>query len=207
MNNGRHLASTLGALAAVLVAAACQDGASPTAQSITAGVKPGPSSCVNFRLTGGGRVDKLEPATGKNPPASHDYATFGFQARPDRNCPFDNAGSGNIEWNEHLDASFIYGGGFAFHGTVTFFSTPVDGTQTNPQCGRFGGTGRLNPRSGNTLENLPFEVRHACDVAEPGVQQDHIYIVIGPFADGSFYSRHSLLTGGNIQWHRLTGNN
>ena len=37
---------------------------------------------ANFRLTGGGRVDKPEPQLGKNTPQSRDVATFGFQARP-----------------------------------------------------------------------------------------------------------------------------
>jgi len=207
MNQARHLSLALGACAAVLLAAGCQkDVASPSGRTITAGIKPG-GGCANFRLTGGGRVDKLEPETGKSPPSSHDFATFGFQARPESGCPSTNAGSGNIEWNEHLDQPFIQGGGFAFHGRVTFFSIPDDGTQSNPQCGRFGGTGRFNPRNGANQDNVPFEVKHACDVAEPGVQKDHIHIVIGPFADGSTYFRHSLLTGGNIQWHRLTGNN
>jgi len=37
-------------------------------------------------------------------------------------------------------------------------------------------------------------------VAEPGVGNDHIAITIG------VYSRHGILSGGNIQQHRLTGN-
>ena len=208
MNHARHLSLALGAVAAVLIAAACHDAASPQG-TITAGILPGHdkggSQCADFRLTGGGRVDKPEPETGKSPPSSHDFATFGFQARPDAACPFGMAGSGNIEWNEHLGTQF--GGGFAFHGTVTMFSTPNDGTETNPQCGRFGGFGRLNPKNGGTEEEVSFEVNHACDVDEPGVGQDHIYMRIGPLADGSIYFRHSLLSGGNIQWHRLTGNN
>ena len=208
MNTARHLSLALGAVAAVLIAAACHDAASPQ-DTITAGILPGHnkggSQCADFRLTGGGRVDKPEPETGKSPPSSHDFATFGFQARPDAACPFSMAGSGNIEWNEHLDTQ--YGGGFAFHGRVTLFSTPNDGSETDPQCGRFGGFGRLNPHNGATEEDVSFEVNHACDVDEPGVGQDHIYMRIGPLADGSIYFRHSLLSGGNIQWHRLTGNN
>jgi len=49
---------------------------------------------------------------------------------------------------------------------------------------------------------VPFEVNHACDVAEPGVGNDHIKITIG-----DVYTRHGILSGGNIQQHRLTGNN
>jgi hypothetical protein len=200
MNKARHLSLALGAVAAVLVAAACQDAASPQ-RTITAGITPPPKgggSCANFRLTGGGRVDKPEPLLGKNTPDSHDFATFGFQARP-TGCPSTD-GSGNLEWNEHNPAA--YGGGFAFHGRVTFFTTPTDETAADGRCGRFGGFGRLNTRNNGTIENVPFEVNHACDVAEPGVGNDHIKITIG-----TFYTRHGILSGGNIQQHRLTGNN
>ena len=203
MNHARHLSLALGAVAAVLIAAACHDAASPQG-TITAGILPGHdkggSQCADFRLTGGGRVDKPEPETGKSPPSSHDFATFGFQARPDAACPFNMAGSGNIEWNEHNPDEF--GGGFAFHGTVTFFTTTTDETAGDDRCGRFGGVGRLNTRNSGTFEDVSFEVNHACNVAEPGVGNDHIKITIG-----DMYTRHGLLSGGNIQQHRLTGNN
>jgi len=207
MNQARHLSLALGACAAVVLAAGCQkDVASPPAGTITAGVKGG--GCANFRLTGGGRVDKPEPQTGKNTPDSHDFATFGFQARPDKNCPFENAGSGQQEWNEHGENhEFLQP--FAFHGEVTFFTATSGGTQGG-QCGQYGGSGRIHFRDGQRFENVPFVVNHACDVAEPGVGRDHIMISIGEIQGGGpgiVYHRHSLLTGGNIQWHRLTGNN
>jgi len=200
MIKARHLA--LGAVAAILVAA-CQDTASPR-PSITAGhVKPPPKGggeCANFRLTGGGRVDQRDHlGYAKSTPESHDFATFGFQARPTSSCP-PTDGSGNIEWNEHNPDEF--GGGFAFHGRVTFFTTPTDETAGDSRCGRFGGSGRLNTRNNGTFEDVPFEVNHACDVAEPGVGNDHIKITIG-----DVYTRHGILSGGNIQQHRLTGNN
>ena len=66
---------------------------------------------------------------------------------------------------------------------------------------RFSGT-VSPPRDNGTIENVPFEVNHACDVAEPGVGNDHIKITIG-----DVYTRHGILSGGNIQQHRLTGNN
>src|SRR5919108_5799857 len=202
MSTAKHCITALGAVTAVVLAAGCQNDKSPTGFTADFVPAPPPVFCANFRMTGGGRVDKLEPATGKNPPSSHDYATFGFEVRPDPNCPSTYAATGNIEWNEHLDASFIEGGGFSFHGNVTNLSPTQDDTQGDPRCGRFYGTGRLNPRNGPNQDNVAFEVRHACDIGEPGVQQDHIYITIGPFADGSTYFRHSLLTGGNIQMHK-----
>lgn len=206
MRNTRHLSWALATCAAVLAAAACQEAASPPT-SINAGIKPPPGpppkgggECANFRLTGGGRVDQRDHAGfEKNTPESHDFATFGFQARPDRACP-PTGGSGNLEWNEHNPAE--YGGGFAFHGRVTFFTTPTDETAAESGCGRFGGFGRLNTRNNGTQEDVPFEVNHACDIQEPGRGHDHIKITIG-----TVYTRHGILSGGNIQQHRLTGNN
>jgi hypothetical protein len=210
MNKARHSSLALVAALAILVAAACRDAASPPG-TITAGVNPPPpppkggGECANFRLTGGGRTDDRSHVTAnKSTPESHDFATFGFEARPN-GCPGTD-GRGNLEWNEHdLNA---YGGGFAFHGTVTFFTTPIDETAGTPGCGRFGGFGRMNPKSGGTTEQVPFQVFHACDVDEPGVGKDHISIAIGPIGSGGpTYQRHGLLSGGNIQWHKLTGNN
>lgn len=203
MNKATHLALALGSVAAILVAAACQDAARPVG-SITAGhTKPPKDECANFRLTGGGRTDDRSHVTAeKSTPESHDFATFGFNARPN-GCPGTD-GRGQLEWNEH-DLNAL-GGGFAFHGRVTFFTNTVDETAGTFGCGRFGGFGRFNPRDGATEEDVPFEVRHACDIAEPGKGVDHISIVIGPTGDGSVYERHGLLSGGNIQWHRLTGN-
>ena len=200
MNKARHLSLALGAIAAILVAVACQDAASPPGH-ITAGGSPPPKGgggCANFRLTGGGRIDQRDHlGFAKSTPESHDFATFGFQARPTSACP-PTDGSGNLEWQEHNPAEF--GGGFSFHGTVTFFTTTTDQTAGDSRCGRFGGFGRVNTRDGRTFDNVSFEVRHACDVDEPGVGNDHIAITIG------VYSRHGILSGGNIQQHRLTGN-
>ena len=207
MNNARHLSLAFGVLAATLVAVACQDTASPPESpgAITAAVKPPKDECANFRLTGGGRTDDRSHFTAeKSTPESHDFATFGFNARPE-GCPGTD-GRGNLEWNEHNPEATLFGR-FAFHGRVTFFTTPDDETAGTFGCGRFGGFGRFNPRFGVTVEDVPFEVRHACDVDEPGTGVDHISIVIGPLPDGSTYERHGLLSGGNIQWHRLTGNN
>src|SRR6266511_6230698 len=66
MNHARHLSLALAAIAAVLVAVACHDAASPQGP-ITAGILPpgpkhdkGGNQCANFRLTGGGRVDQRD---------------------------------------------------------------------------------------------------------------------------------------------------
>jgi hypothetical protein len=183
----------------VVLAMACRDATGPTLEgqpvNMASGGKPGeggggppPQQCARF--TGGGRVDQ-EDGT-KNTPDSRDFATFGFQARP-INC--GPQGSGQIEWVEHYR-----NGGFTFHGTIDTFGSPaptedLDGTNAS-DCAYFSGTGRLNPRSGPTVD-VTFTVTHACDVQEPGRLYDHIRIVIG-----SDYTRHGKLSGGNIQKHK-----
>jgi hypothetical protein len=209
MRNTRNVPLALGVAAAALIAVGCQEATQPPEGATpNFGVKPPPpppkkdeGGCASFRLTGGGRIDQHAHTTPnpKSTPESHDFATFGFQARPTSGCPNSTEGSGQFQWNEHNPEAV--GGGFAFHGTVTFFTTPTDGS--NPEeCGRFGGFGRYNPHDGATEENVPFEVNHACDVAEPGRDRDHISLTVD-----TRYTRHALLTGGNIQKHRLTGNN
>ena len=202
---GRHLTSALSAAAAVAVAVACHESAKPLAGPNFWGGGEVPT-CANFRLTGGGRTDTRsdDPHSGqsfaKNTPGSLDFATFGFQARPDPNCPSNNAGSGQQEWNEH-GTNNVFGAPFAFHGVVTTFAAV---TGLEGQCGTYGGPGRINFHSGDVVDGT-FTVNHACDVAEPGVGKDHISISITRSDNGVTYNRHGLLSGGNIQWHPLTG--
>lgn len=195
-----------GALALVVALGACSEdrtvapsGAPPdgTVQSHPDD-GPLPGQPAGFRLTGGGRIDQRDHlGFEKNTPESRDFATFGFQARPTGSNTTE--GSGNITWVEHNPQAV--GGGFTFHGRVSFFTTPTDETALDADCGRFGGTGRARTRDGQTFEGLSFTVEHACDKGEPGVGRDHIKINIAAGA----YVRHGLLSGGNIQKHKLTG--
>jgi hypothetical protein len=167
----------------------------------------GDGAPAGFRLTGGGRVDKQNHEPGKSPPGSHDFATFGFQARP--TGPGTTDGSGNITWVEHNpNASPL--GAFTFHGQVDHFSKPTDNdTKDDSDCGRFRGRGTVRPRLGLPVDTT-FTVRHACDKGEPG-RADHIRIKIDIPGNPGFqsddgsgsYERHGLLTGGNIQKHGL----
>lgn len=208
-----------GAAAFALVAWACDREPTPVGPQATGPqlhVFPG-EELACFRLTGGGRIDKPEPLIlmpqPKNTPDSRDFATFGFQARPNAcNVP---DGSGQIEWVEHNPAG--PGGGFSFHGVAHTFGAVSDhyGETTDPKngCGAFSGRGRFHTRSGATGE-LDFIVEHACDRGEPGVGRDHIRICIGTSdptqcrtgVPAPLYRRDGILTGGNIQKHRLTGN-
>jgi hypothetical protein len=184
---------------AVALSAACRDVSAPTGDAgepaFHENPPPGePGQPAKFRLTGGGRVDQRDHAGfAKHTPDSRDFATFGFQARPVGPNTVD--GSGNITWVEHNPAA--PGGGFTFHGRVSFFTTPTDETAADADCARFGGTGRAHLRDGTKLDDVPFTVQHACDKGEPGVGVDHILI------DLPGYRRHGLLSGGNIQKHKI----
>lgn len=209
------LSSALGA--AALVALSCDRPAPPVGPQVNAPlfhIQPG-EELACFRLTGGGRIDKPEPpilmAQPKNTPDSRDFATFGFQARPN-SCSTPD-GSGQIEWVEHNPAAIL--GGFSFHATVIWFVAVQDhyGDTGDPKngCGRFSGSGTVRGRDGSRFDDVSFIVDHACDRGEPGVGRDHIRICIGTAnvtectTGNAAYRRDGILTGGNIQKHNLTG--
>lgn len=208
------VSSALSALA--LVVAACERPAAP--EPSQAGVPQAhifPDEQVPCsRLTGGGRIDKPEPlvlmAQPKNTPDSRDFATFGFQARPVA-CN-DPIGSGQLQWVEHNPDAIL--GGFSFHASVTWFVEVQDhyGSTGNPKdgCARFSGNdGRAHGRNGETHENVSYIVEHGCDRGEPGVGRDHIRICIGTADPNECnlnqapYRRDGILTGGNIQRHKV----
>ena len=218
MHKRRNIPLAVGLVAAALVAWSCDREPAPVSPLATEPlfhIFPG-EEVACFRLTGGGRIDKPEPPIlmpqPKNTPDSRDFATFGFQARPNA-CNVPN-GSGQIEWVEHNPNAIL--GGFSFHGVVNWFVEVEDhyGDTGNPKngCGRFAGNdGRVHGRNGQRFENVSFVVEHACDRGEPGVGRDHIRICLGT-ANGpecelgnAAYRRDGILTGGNIQKHKLSG--
>jgi hypothetical protein len=210
------LSSALGA--AALVALSCDRPATPVGPQVNAPrlhIFPG-EELACFRLTGGGRIDKPEPLVlmpqSKNTPESRDFATFGFQARPN-SCSTPD-GSGQIEWVDHNPSAIF--GGFSFHSSVSSFVAFGDhyGETGDPKkgCGRFAGNdGSFHGRDGSRFDNVSFVVEHACDRGEPGVGRDHIRICIGTASPNACnagtapYRRDGILTGGNIQKHKLTG--
>lgn len=204
----------LGALATLSVA--CERPAAPEDPEITkpqAHIFPDEQLPCS-RMTGGGRIDKPEPAVlmaqPKNTPDSRDFATFGFQARPVAcNVP---DGSGQIQWVEHNPDAIL--GGFSFHSSVNWFVEVQDhyGATGRPKdgCARFAGNdGRVHGRNGETFQDVSFIVEHGCDRGEPGVGNDHIRICIGTAEPVSCstgqaaYRRDGILTGGNIQRHKV----
>lgn len=218
MYKRRNIPLAVGLVTAALVAWACDREPTPVSPQVPEPllhVFPG-EELACFRLTGGGRIDKPEPLIlmpqSKNTPTSRDFATFGFQARPiSCNSP---EGSGQIEWVEHNPERPE--GGFSFHGVVHTFGAVSDhyGETDNLKngCGAFSGSGRFHARNGETGETS-FIVEHACDRGEPGVGRDHIRICIGTSDPiqcrtgfpAPPYRRDGVLTGGNIQKHKLSG--
>lgn len=218
MRKRRNIPLAVGLLTAAVVGWACDREPIPLSPQVTEPqfhIFPG-EELACFRLTGGGRIDKPEPAIlmpqPKNTPTSRDFATFGFQARP-MGCQSPE-GSGQIEWVEHNPNAIL--GGFSFHSEVNWFVGVADhyGETGDPKngCGRFAGNdGRVHGRDGSRLDGVSFIVEHACDRGEPGVGRDHIRICIGT-ADptectvgAAPYRRDGILTGGNIQKHKLSG--
>ena len=128
-----------GAAAIALAAVACTDSTTPHGTPARPSFWGGGGTPACFRVTGGGRIDKPEPSTpypqSKN--KDHDFATFGFQARPTACNSTD--GAGEIEWVDHSPSA--PGHGFTLHGTVSSFSAVVDHYYPDRQCGSFSGTG------------------------------------------------------------------
>src|SRR6266581_2432662 len=188
-----------GAAAIALAAVACTDSTTPHGTPARPSFWGGGGTPACFRVTGGGRIDKPEPSTpypqSKNP--DRDFATFGFQARPTACNSSD--GSGEIEWVDH--SRNAPGQGFTFHGTVSSFSAVVDHYHPDRQCGSFSGTGRAKAHDHSFDQTVSFTVDHACDEGEPGKGRDHIRIILSDLG----YDRGGILTGGNIQQHRLKG--
>lgn len=205
----RNLRVLLGAVAATMVAWACD---TPGRLATSPPELPnfhevlGPAC---FRMTGGGRIDTREDPTvpvppTKNTPESHDFATFGFQARPNQCGEFP--GTANMAWVEHNPDAYPVGAfTFHFHGDISFFAVQNHyATDPDQICGGFSGyTGRARTRDGETFENLVVTVDHDCDEGEPGVNHDHVGICITGFTGGSSYCRAGILTGGNRQKHAL----
>src|SRR3989449_6584100 len=188
-----------GAAAIALAAVACTDSTTPHGTPARPSFWGGGGTPACFRVTGGGRIDKPEPSTpypqSKN--KDHDFATFGFQARPTACNSTD--GAGEIEWVDHSPSA--PGHGFTLHGTVSSFSAVVDHYYPDRQCGSFSGTGHAKPHDHSFNQDVSFTVDHACDEGEPGKGRDHIRLIMNDRA----YERAGILTGGNIQQHRLKG--
>src|SRR5207245_897549 len=133
--------------AIALAAVACTDSTTPHGTPARPSFWGGGGTPACFRVTGGGRIDKPEPSTpypqSKN--KDHDFATFGFQARPTACNSTD--GAGEIEWVDHSPSAA--GHGFTLHGTVSSSSAVRDHYYPARRCGSSCGTARAKPADGD----------------------------------------------------------
>jgi hypothetical protein len=164
--------------------------------------------CRPLKMTGGGRIDYPPGTAEKNPPASHQYETFGAHVMA--SGQFDANGvcvadKGELEWVDHRPEMEINGHPLNLHATaVTFAELAVD-TDCSEGAAYWGGKLRVQ----NTgQENLDFEVWD-CDNGEPGVGHDGFairvpeigYQVMCPDPDLPPAEPACTLTGGNRQFH------
>ena len=140
---------------------------------------------ANDRMTGGGKLGD-----------GHDFATFGFNARP---------GQGQIEWVQHCLDGVVPSsptcqfGQFSFHGsTVTSYGAVLEDDPTH--CRTWTGTGDVKLKdpalAAQYDATYQYRVDKACDNGEPGRGRDYMSITI------SAYHRGDILNGGNIQLHK-----
>jgi hypothetical protein len=165
--------------------------------------------CRPLKMTGGGRIDYPPGSAEQNPPASHEYETFGAHVmapgQPDPSGLTCVADGGELEWVDHRPEMEINGHPLNLHATaVTFAELAVD-TDCRDGAVHWGGKLRVQ----NTgQENLDFEVWD-CDNGEPGVGHDGFairvpeigYEVMCPDPDLPPAEPSCTLTGGNRQFH------
>jgi hypothetical protein len=164
--------------------------------------------CQPLKMTGGGRIDFPPGTADQNPPASHEYETFGAHVMA--SGQFDENGvcvadKGELEWVDHRPEMEINGHPLNLHATsVTFAELAVD-TDCSDGAVHWGGKLRVQ----NTgQENLDFEVWD-CDNGEPGNGHDGFaisvpeigYAVMCPDPNLPPAEPSCTLTGGNRQFH------
>src|SRR5712691_9697628 len=140
-------------------------------------------ACTPFKMTGGGRIDFPPGTADKNPPASHEYETFGAHVMSSGVVDANGvclADKGALEWIDHRPEMEINGHPLNLHATaVTFAELAVD-TDCSDGAVHWGGKLRVQ----NTgQENLDFEVWD-CDNGEPGVGHDGFAIRVIEPIDG-----------------------
>jgi len=165
-------------------------------------------ACTPLKMTGGGRIDYPPGTRDKNPPASHEYETFGAhviasgQVDANGRCLADK---GALEWVDHRPEMQVNGHPLNLHATaVTFAERATDATCSDGAV-HWGGKLRVQ----NTgQENLDFEVWD-CDNGEPGrddgfaISVPEIGYAVQCWAPGFNTPAEPTcyLTGGNRQFH------
>jgi hypothetical protein len=165
--------------------------------------------CVPFKMTGGGRIDYPPGGPEKNPPASHQYETFGAhviasgQVGPDGRCA---AEKGSLEWVDHRPEWRINGRPLNIHSTSITYAQFATDTDCSDGAAQWGGTAVIK----NTGEQVEFDVWD-CDNGEPGAGHDGFgirvynatfeYEVLCTDPELPPAEPACTLTGGNRQFH------
>ncbi|HEY3219868.1 MAG TPA: hypothetical protein VGJ80_03985 [Gemmatimonadales bacterium] len=164
--------------------------------------------CTPFKMTGGGRIDFPPGTADMNPPASHEYETFGAhvmasgQTDANGNCLADQ---GALEWIDHRPEWRINGSPLNLHATEITFAEVATDTDCKDGAAHWGGKLRVQ----NTgQEDLDFTVWD-CDNGEPGAGHDGFaisvpaldYLVACPDESLPPAEPTCTLTGGNRQFH------
>lgn len=214
MSNLRSLAGPMAIVAVALVGWSCDAHRSALAPSVG-----GPRfhffvfECTPFKMTGGGRIDYPPGTAAKNPPASHEYETFGAhviasgQTDANGTCLADK---GALEWVDHRPEMALNGHPLNLHATAVTFAERATDTSCKDGAAHWGGKLRVQ----NTgQQDLDFEVWD-CDNGEPGAGNDGFairvnepidgigdYAVMCPDQTGPPAEPTCTLTGGNRQFH------
>jgi len=206
----RNLAFLLALGVAAMVAWSCDRPATPVSPQANKPLFWFGEQCPAAKMTGGGRIDFPPGEAQKNPPASHQYETFGAHVI---SSGFDQNGNcavkGSLEWVDHRDEWRINGRPLNLHSTaITFVATLLTGGgEVAGDCkdGALYWRGTLVVK--NTGEEHGFEV-FDCDNGEPGVGHDGFEIFVPDIGyEVTCPDRRPespplcVLTGGNRQFH------
>jgi len=211
MTNLRSLAALTATVALVLLASSCD----PRGDNAVAPTIGKPSyhfdilECRPFKMTGGGRIDYPPGTADKNPPASHEYETFGAHVISEPNGQTDELGhclgaKGSLEWVDHRPEWNINGRPLNLHSLEIRWADFATDTDCADGGARWGGILVIK----NTGQQSQFEV-FDCDNGEPGAGHDGFGIRLWDFPYEVLCFDSSLppaepsctLTGGNRQLH------
>ena len=208
MRKLRNLAFLSALGAAAMVAWSCDRPATPVSPQANKPLFWFGEQCPAAKMTGGGRIDAPLGGPEKNPPASHQFQTFGAHVisdgfNPDGSC----AVKGSLEWVDH--SMRVGGQPLNLHSEAITFVEQLLANDCKDGALHWGG--RLVEK--NTGEEYDFQV-FDCDNGEPGAKHDGFNIVLsGPGESQDGYtlecpsppSIHAenicTLTGGNRQYH------
>jgi len=161
-------------------------------------------SCPTAKMTGGGRIDFPPGGPTKNPPASHEYETFGAHVISDGpDASGICAVKGQLEWVDHRDEMRVNGSPLNLHSENITFVEVLETNGCSDGALHWGGT--LEEK--NTGQTYNFEV-FDCDNGEPGVGHDGFEINVPDLGYSVMCEDRRdqspplcVLTGGNRQFH------